>query len=300
MIAIWSDTYYTTTETLSKPYLVFSIETDDEPIFRGKAWLKPDSVAITINLNQYCKDYLRMDMMDLLGVTGTTTYTHIDAVKEFVLRDENSNVLGRYTFVNDWSYEYMNYNNTPLNMSRPINGKGVNGMLFFYTYLDSDNKVKTMISPTLTDVNNKARANLYNLDGKACNPKYALYYLNRYGGWDSFLIEGKTTKKDTYKNYFTENKYNNNTIQFGKKVYHNTITTTYTFNTGWLNDKQSERLAFNLLSSNMVYLHDLENDTIKPVLITNTETDYKTFRNQGNKLCSYTISLECSQKQFNV
>lgn len=299
MIPIWSDTYYTQTN-LSKPYLNFTIETDDEPIFNGKAWLKPNAVGITINLNQYCKDYLRMDMMDLLGVTGTTIYTHLDAVKEFVLKNENNVVLGTFTFVNDWSYEYKNYNNKPYVLSKPINGKAINGMMLFGTYLDSDNKVKTIISYSTIDVNNGTRTNLYNNTNIGCKPRYALYYLNRSGGWDSFLIEGKTVKKDTYQNHYTENNYNNNTTQFGKKVYHSTISTTYQLHTSWLNDKQSDNLAFNLLSSNMVYLHDLEDNTIKPVVIINTETDYKTFRNNGNKLCSYTINVECSQKQYNL
>ena len=294
MQAIWSDTYYTYNSNNS-PYFIFSIHTDGEPIFYGKAWLRPNSEGITINLNNYCKDYLKTDIVDLLGVNSKTTFTHNNAVKEFILKDENDNILGTYDFINDWSYEYRNYNNRPLMLSNPINGKSVNGMLMFYTYLDSDGKVKSIISPSINDING-----IYKLDDSSCNAKYALYYSNRYGGWDSFLIEGKVTRKESYQNYYTASNYNNNTIQFGKKVYHNVITTRYELHTGWLSDSQSENLAFNLLTSNNVYLHNLENDTIKPVLITNTETDYKTFRNQNNKMFNYTIEVECSHKQHNL
>lgn len=293
MTAIWSDTYYTYNPT-DKPYFIFSIETDEDgTIFNGKAWLKPNSVGIRININNYCRDYLKSSIIDLLSISNKVVYTHDDLVKKFYLKDEKGNILSTYDFINDWSYEYINYNNKPVNLSRPINGKTMNGMLMFNTKLDTDNKVKTVVSPSITDVDG------YSLTDN-CRTRYALYYSNRYGGWDSFLIEGKTIRTDRYQNYYTANNYDNNTIQFGKKVYHNVITTVYELNTVWLNDKQSETLAFNLLSSNMVYLHDLKEDTIKPVLITNTETNYKTFRNQNNKLVNYTITVECSQQQHNL
>lgn len=293
MQPIWSDTYYTDSAT-QKAYFIFSIETDNEPIFYGKAWLNPkSSQGITINLNQYCRDYLKNDMRDLLNITSTVVHTHNDMVKTFILRNENGIEINRYTFINDWSYSHKNYNSLPCQLSNPINGKAVNGMILFNTYLDTDNKVKSVISPSI------AGQSLYK-ESDNCRAEYALYYSNRYGGWDSFLIEGKTIKSDNYQNYFTASNYNNNTIQFGKKVYHNIITTRYELHTGWLNDSQSENLAFNLLSSNNVYLHNLKEDTIKPVLITNSETEYKTFRNQDNKLFNYTITVECSHKQHNL
>lgn len=298
MQAIWSDTYYTYNPT-SNPYFIFTIETDGGVIFYGKAWLKPNAEGITINLNNYCKDYLKTDMIDLLGVDRTVTYTHNDSTKTFVLKDENNRVLANYDFINDWSYEYRNYNNKPLSLSKPINGNSIDGMLMFYSYLDVNNKVKTVISPSITDINDSARSTLYK-DKGLCGPRYALYYSNRYGGWDSFLIEGKGIRNDSYQNYFTANNYNNNTIQFGKKVYHNVITTRYELHTGWLNDSQSENLAFNLLSSNNVYLQDLKEGTIMPVLISNTDTNYKTFKNNNKQLVNYTIQVECSHKQHNL
>lgn len=304
MQAIWSDTYYTDSAT-QKAYFIFSIkmvENDGtkEPVFYGKAWLNPSSSeGITINLNQYCRDYLKNDMADLLDISTTVTHTHNDMVKTFILSNENDVEITRYTFINDWSYTYKNYTNTPCKLSNPINGKFKNGMLGFYTYLDTDNKVKSVISPSITDLNDRAREALYK-ETDNCKAQYALYYSNRNGGWDSFLIDGKVIKNDTYQNYFTASNYNNNTIQFGKKVYHNVITTRYELHTGWLKDSESENLAFNLLPSNNIYLHNLKDDTIVPVIISNSETDYKTFRNQDNKLFNYTITVECSHKQHNL
>lgn len=129
---------------------------------------------------------------------------------------------------------------------------------------------------------------------------WALYYSNRSGGWDSFLIEGNVKKIDNFEKYYINRSYNNTTMEWGKKVYHNEITTNYELHTGWLNDRQSEILAFNLLSSNQVYLHDLVNNKIIPVVITDDTAEYKTFKNNGRKMVNYTINVEASQIQQNI
>lgn len=309
MIGIWKDTYYTTEgETLT-----FSIEITERKkvgdgyedvnitIFNGKAWGKPSDNTIAINLNNYCRGYLKTSIPDLDALrgeiwAGNVYHTHDNAVKEFTILNANDAVLGKYKFIYDWSYKDSDYNIRPHILSRPVNGKAVDGMFLFYTYLDIDDKVKSIITNTPYKLNNAAKAQVYT-EVEGCRKKYALYYVNRYGGIDSFLIEGKTTKKDSYNPYFITSTYNNNTLEFGKKIYHNDITTTYELNTGWMKDAESENLAFNLFSSNNIYLHDLVEDKIMPVVITNTETTYKTFKNQNNKLYNYTINVECSQKE---
>lgn len=313
MTPIWQDTFYkiTTSENDSLVYSIEMIETlyneggsepttTITPVFYGRAWAKPKTNEISIKLNEVCRDYLSSELPDLRTIIIPTTYIHSHAVKNFVLYNDNNVVLGRYNFILDWSYDSANYNIRPYVMSRPINGKAVNNMMCFYTTLTDEDIVQTVISPSITGVNDAARADIYRIDENACKAKYALYYLNRYGGWDSFLIEGKGIKKDAYKKYYVDKVYDNTTIDFGKKVYHNEITTSYELHTGWLKDSESENLAFNLLSSNSVYLHDLEENTISPVVITDADVIYKTFRNQNNKLYNYTINVELSQKQHNL
>lgn len=300
IIPIWQDTFYEYATNGDISNLSYHITKSNEIIFNAKAWCRPQSDSIIINLNQVCRDYLTSDLPDLRQITDTTTYNNSNAIHSYTLYDGEDQPLWENKFILDWSYEYKNYNNLPLNLSKPINGKSVNGMLMFYTYLDSDETVKTVISPSITDINNSSTTTLYKLDKSNCKPKYALYYLNRSGGWDSFLIEGKVVKKDTYKKYYIDKTYDNTSIDFGRVVYHNEIVTSYELHTGWLKDSESENLAFNLIPSNKIYLHNLEDDTIESVVITNTDVQYKTFRNQGNKLYNYTIGIECSQKQYNL
>lgn len=306
IIPIWQDTFYeyATNGVISNlSYYIAKEDTNtlqgNQIIFYGKAWGKPNSESIKINLNQVCRDYISSELPDLRQITGTTTYTHTDTINRFILFDSNSKPLWDNKFIMDWSYEYKNYNNKPLRMSKPINGKATNGMLFFYTYLDTDEKVKTVITPSITDINNSARDNLYHIEN-VCNSKYAVYYLDRNGGWNSYLIEGRVVKKDTYKKYYIDKTYDNTSIDFGRVVYHNEIITSYELHTGWLKDSESENLAFNLIPSNKIYLHNLEDNTIEPVIINNSDVTYKTFKNQGNKLYNYTLNIECSQKQHNL
>lgn len=127
--------------------------------------------------------------------------------------------------------------------------------------------------------------------------EYVIYYLNPFGGWDSLLIEGKTVKNIAYDINTTRNDYNNTTIDFGKSHYLKDITTTYKLNTGFITDEQSKRMPY-LLQTTKAYLHDFTNDKIIPVLIKNSNTDIKTYRNQNRNMYTYTIEVEESQTKF--
>lgn len=122
----------------------------------------------------------------------------------------------------------------------------------------------------------------------------ALYYLNSRGGWDAFLLPyikrvDKYTQQDYYKAY------DNSTIEFGRKRFLTEIMPTWELGTDWLTDEQAERLCRNLLPSTQVYLHTLDDDVIRPVVIVDNQAEYKTYENQNNQLVSYKIKVEASQ-----
>lgn len=291
MQPIWKDFFIEQTVD-GNGYFIYSIETDEikngetitTTIFNGKAWSKPAENNVLIHLNNYVRDYLTFELPDLTNIQDTII-THPNAIKSFTLRNDANAVVGTYSFIRDWSYKEREGNV----LSTPVNGKGIDGMLYFKTYIE-DNVVKTSISHTPND--------LYKEGG--CDNRYVLYYLNRYSGMDCLVLEGVCKKKDKYTPYYVEGVYNNTTTEFGKKIYHNDIKTSFELKTGWLSDRESENVAFNLFSSNMVYLHDIKENKIMPVIINVTETDYKTFRNNNNKLFNYTISVECSQNQYRL
>ena len=284
---IWRDIVYTAnTDSLN-----FEIKTDDEQtIYQGRSVRRPDGSNISINLTRIAQDYLFMRFPDLRNSGGIQLDT--DAAKTFRLyNSDTDSLIMAASYINDYSYDAsVNYSADVL-MSHPINGKADLRQYSLYTQFESaTSEVKTYYNPE----NNPYYS--FNYCGDA-----VLYYLNRYGGWDCFLIEGKVVKTDTYdklkfrKNYVTE------TLEFGRMQYHNDIITKYALNTGWLTDRQSENLAFNLLSSTQVYLHILDTDNpnlIYPVVITDKSAEYKYYKN-GRKLVSYQINVETSQTQQN-
>ena len=125
--------------------------------------------------------------------------------------------------------------------------------------------------------------------------RYALYYVNAYGGWDAFLIEGNDLQADNLTRYTREVEYDNRNItNRGKMNYVNEMVKTYTFHTGWLTGDQASRMH-HLLNSPDVYMYDIAREQMIPVILTNNTTEYKTFSNQGNRLVNYTIQAEVAQ-----
>lgn len=290
---IWKD-YYVTFLTEDSP-VNYSIRINGEPIFYGKAWCPPSTSTqtYTTKINTICENYLKNELKGFENITtGSRGIIHTDAIKKFeIINDDTLQTIDEVFFVYDWSYDNtVRYNGVSALMNRPINDKGKDGMFFFQTNCQN-NSVYTLVSRT-------PLLNYYLTDD--CKSKWALYYLNRYGGWDAFLIEGYVSRTDSYQRKILKNDYDNNTLEFGDRIYMTDISESYEINTGWLNEKESEILAFNLLPSTTAYLHDLEKDKLIPVNINDAEVMYKNRNNTGRKLLSYTINVTNAQKKHNM
>ena len=128
--------------------------------------------------------------------------------------------------------------------------------------------------------------------------KYALYYINAYGGWDCLLIEGNHMEDDTITRHTREVVYDNRNIQNrGVKNYVNEITKGFTLHTGWLLHDQGE-MMHHLINSTDVYLYDIANEQMIPVTIPTNTCEYRNFKNNGNQLVDYTIRVEIAQNRI--
>ena len=125
----------------------------------------------------------------------------------------------------------------------------------------------------------------------------ALYYRNPRCGYDAFLIEGQSVRTDKITQTDIYKAYDNQTLEFGRGRLVTEIIPTWKLTTGWLTDEQSERLANNLIPSSEVYFHNLEDNTIHPCVITDTQVKHKTYSNEGQHLVSYEINIEYSQTE---
>lgn len=284
---IWQNTTYA---AAGDDPLTYSITMDGEDIFYGRAFARPGRNSITVNLNRVCQNYLSSKLPPF----RTSSYGHSEnpgAMRTFSLYNEDTGArLGQYDFVLDWSYDAGVDWSADHIMSRPINGRWVSGMHCYLTEYSGG---------TVWDTASKDVIAGYYSQADTCGAEYALYYLNRYGGWDSFLIEGRVTRRDAYERYMlTDSTATGRTHQ--TRPYNNQITPSWELHTGWLTDAQARNLTFNLLSSNMVYLHSLTGDEVIPVYVSDSEAEYKTFRNQGNHLVSFTINVTQSRTETNI
>lgn len=285
LISIWADTYFV--KQIEGESVVFSIVLDDVTIYTGKAYAI--NTEINVNVSQICRNYLNSDFSKV----GYDVVSEVlpDSAKEFKVYVDDS-LEETYTFVNDWTYDKFEYGAEDIdsegNMSRDaiINSHYSPDMLCYRSHFN-ETEGKILVSSDET------------YDVLACGD-YAFYYQNLYGGWNSFLIEGNVIKKDTYTKHSYTKSFNNRTIEWGTKYFANEIASSYVCTTGWLSDEQSHTLVNHLLSSNDVYLHDLKNDKIIPVLITDNSATYKTYRNQGKKMVNYTINIKESQGKIRL
>ena len=175
----------------------------------------------------------------------------------------------------------------------PTNWTVTNGTASQYHYTNN--------SVSSTNVTTSSNTNVSNINGYVvckCGD-YALYYLNRRGGWDTFVFEGNNKRTDAYDIYKYSKVYDNNGIGFGSMRYHNNVTERYELNTGWLTEDEAMRFAKHLCSTNNAYLHVLSEDRILPVVITDTQVEYKKYitDNGTPQPINYTIQVESSQKR---
>ena len=279
---IWIDTTYTFIGSSAFTYYI--TDSDNNKLFSGKAYAYPGTSSATVNINHICENYLSSELkiLDSEDVSGTTI--HGTAFKTFKLFNSSNTLLDTFMF-------YWNYNQKEVIYSGvtsiPINGHYALDMKKLQTTIDENG--------ITTSWNSSSEEGLgYSIS--ACGD-YVLYYLNRNGGWDSFLIEGKVQEKDNYSISSYEGK--GNQVNYWSREtnrFRNQINHTWELHTDWLTDEQSTILAYHLLSSNVVYLHDLVNGDIIAVNITDTSTEYKKFTNE-RKLISYTINLKESNNQ---
>ena len=289
---IYRNTYYTTTADT----LYYHIMLDGEEIYAGKAVKYPDADEMQINLDKICRNYLSSDIQDLLTdlPTNTTRQYNSNAQRTFDFHIGSSTTAAQnYMFYNDYSYNTDKNITGTVITSNPINGHYVPGMLKVRTTRITNSSAPTVYTEGLTGNG----ATLGYTKQVKCTP-YVLYYLNSYGGWDAFVIEGNTVVRDAYTTYSTDRSYDNTTLEFENDKYVQEIKTTFVMNTGLLNDEQSKNLAKNLVGSLKVYLQNIEEGWVAPVVITDNSVDYQTYATNGKKLSQYKITVQLSQTRI--
>lgn len=310
---------------------------NDYVVYQGVAHARPGESSAKIKVNDICADYLQ-NVLPTLGEDGFTSMGLKTFNVQVKPEGYNWMPKEDVTFYNDWSYDYnydpetmgMSFPiNGRIDARMPIVWSGIDVDQVRVDIIFNNGTSSFEIIPVAmtADFNNDFNDD-YSLEDRSADSgtavfdpsqwsdvaefrigsstfkvvtecaRYALYYVNAFGGWDCFLIEGNHMEEDTLQRYTMETEYDNRQISNrGTYNYVNEITKAITLNTGWLLQDQGLRMH-HLINSPMVYLYDIPAGDMIPVIIPATTCEYKTFKNQGNNLVRYTIQVQVAQNRI--
>lgn len=325
---IWKD-YIWAEETLDD-FIEYHLDDGETTIYAGKAYKYPDADRVEFLLNSVTENYLS-NGISFPTISSTSIIPNY--LKDFTLVTSTGSEKP-IIFFNDWSYKDTDLTSGYF-LSDPITGlidprqyvmaswllptgEGIVNRFFYkdgiqtatditlrsgingYTFVENITNLQLgcgdyiviafVVSGTISQKQIK-----YTIDNTGKD--YVLYYVNAAGGWDSLLIEGNVKKTDEFESESYIKRVLRPSTEFARNKYLNTITSSWTLYTGYLNDEQASKM-YNLLESTQVYLHNLKDNTITPVLITDTNCEYKTYTNQGKNKFYYTINVESSQDNY--
>ena len=281
-----------------------------------------------INIPRLVDSYIHSDELDdLREDMKLRTLNGSLSVDFYDMNGSTPSLVKTFNYWNDWSGPgYNTVYDITQSINDPINHKGCNYMVIPFCIYDDELSSYTVVETKKDDTQvsypmgtpsdafmyaageffnaksvsfKKGNDTLLTYDMDNCGEGFLLYK-NRFGGWDSFLIEGNIYKYDEYTRLRgVYPKYPNGYGYSREKMTdRNTIKTRYEINTGWLTDEQAERLVFHLMSSTTVALRSFSDRTTSSfpynmvsVSIVDSSVEYKKFKN-GKKMISYTITLE--------
>lgn len=286
----WEDAVFTVTGMSEFVYSIY--DENSTLLYTGKAYARPDVGIIEINVSQIVRNYLNCKLPSVaFNYTDFNTGQVMlpNAVLGFSLADEKGNVIETYKFLNCWNYKdmyrFLDNSTMNLNINRAVNNHTAVGQYTFTSTLMKQDYVRVTIGTVAS----------------ATSCGYGvLYYSNALGGWDAFLIEGRMKKTDSYERYEIDNAYMANTLQYGHRTLVNTISEAWELQTHYLTDNESKTLTENLYGSNDVYFHDLVEDRIYPVVITDKSVEVKNWKNQGKKQFIHTINIKSAQDKQRI
>ena len=287
---IWKNTIYS--ETTSSDYVEYHIDsTSGTVLYAGKVYKYPNSTSVEFNVNDIISNYL--ENMPFPSRDGNTSYNTWKQSFNLVTSTGRST---SYTFYNDWSYEDSLQQINPVSLIVDPNQlfvcSGTNTYFMIgnqqYTVngtyrLDLSN----LTIPCGTEIkvyNNSSLIWTYTVDD--LHKDFVIYWANKYGGWDFLPIKGNSVRTDNIES----NKYSriDNYTLYDTK-YLNVIKPSWKLYSGWLKGNLAD-----LMGSVDVRLYDLKTKELYKVNITDTQTDYRTYKNSGNRLVSYEINCEMS------
>lgn len=298
-------------------YIDYRFVIDANIIFNGRAVLF-DGKA-TLNVNTILRDWLQ-DNIDLMQQGWQQSSLYV--IAELQVSDTEWVDYSTYKslrFYYDYTYDenYTNY------LTQTIENYVDRNQTFTFSFIDRSDDTPLTITIYIsykdgtesvenhtiyngiytyvnTDLHDIVKININNqyvyhvVDG--CN-KYNLLWLNKLGGWNTALFDGRAKQTDSFTFNTIKNRVNNTTLKHGKRIWQNDIIEKWELTSNRLNDKQAEILA-DAFGSTKMYLQDLQSGKIIPIICSSSSVEHLLFKNNSNKRIVYKLQVENSQDRI--
>lgn len=333
---IWKDKVVALGSADYADYEVRLDSSSGEAVFSGRAYKRPGDASPVARINDICAPYMDPDIAASTvydGTGGKFVNTFIRTFSVVYYTSGAWTEAEAVTFIWDWSYDY--------DYTIPSNGKITDPVRLV---LDQRQALIQSITESIANENKvyivrtdgtTAQATLIGGNGpgyyvesladtdhtgivrtvrigtgptfaveQGCGPRWCLYYLNAYGGWDSILLTGKALRTDALTRHNLITGYDNSVRSArGSRDYAVEYDADWEMHTDWLTEDEASRMH-HVLNTPIAYLQDLGTVVtgsypkldLRPVVLTNTDTPYKTRKTEGAVLIQYTIPLRVAQQ----
>lgn len=294
-----------------------STEVSNELIYSGRVYFRNGKGSVRINdiMKQHIGETVSFDDE---GLQDNGAY--ISAILSISFDGENYAEYRRIKCYNDWSYvdDYKTFLSNPIRYEVDPRQYLLCSVIDHYdefptimfTTVNSEGGKRNMTYALANQIGTLVRRVNYasevqvsigdeTMDYKAIEGCYrwCLYYKNDNGGYDSFIFKGKCTRTDNVENFNYKRNVSNLEVLHNDVQYMRKITPSWSLTSDYMTDDETVRFA-NIVHSNQAYLHDLENDVIYPINVQTSSYEYKTFRGNGRKFFTNTITVQLAQDRI--
>lgn len=288
----------------------FQIYVDEVLVYSGNAYVAPDEDEVTIRANDIVRDYVSAVVTTFAGGTAVSKNIQAPTAKLYI----NDALAESARLIPDWSYDTAH---NIYAMADPIDGIADPRSIIPYSFIAESGATKqpkvdikfadgSVLSPTFASVS----AGTVSVDAtehddakevtfdslttyriESTCKRYALYYVNAYGGVDLYIPKGQCTKAT---NYDRSEYLRSSSAKYQSKTFKTDAVDSWSLNTGLMTEEQSMKMH-HLIGSNDVRLLDMETGEWVSVKITDSSLTYKTYANSGRTFPVYTINVESAE-----
>lgn len=307
---------YKILNSIADKTLPYNVSISGNVIYKGIAYPIPGTYIVWIDLHNILMNYIMFNNIDL---TANSTINSKENIIDYRLTyniDDNNIISNDTVILSNIDEYYVNFfQNTTGYMLQQKNTyymlPGARWVLQILNITDNSISFNTdTIDAKSTYVMINNTESTYTISNKSvsfvklsCN-RYngMIYFINRYGGWESIPVLSKKNKmKNTYnRSTYTKNNYNN--IEDGNQSllyetnYSIEETTTMTITTDFIDDNDVKYYE-QIISSPYVIYYNATTDRYHTALVATNSYEYNYFINNDRNIPVMTFDIQFSKKQ---